>query len=219
MNVSSTAVLRAAFAIGLAGLAGCAAIDHDESDRGEGERAEAICFPWPECNDPEDPLPAPLRPDLVPQIAAGDPCPVGNGQTMTVRVRNQGTASSKASVIKTEVTHYTGAQYYTLKRFYRINALAPGASTTVGVELGDGVNPFPGGDGATTPVGTMIFRNALPLGPGWTGNVVSWKVTVDTPFGPVWYGTPPTLLSYPAANTEVSETNNVIQGTTSVCNF
>ncbi|WP_438015422.1 hypothetical protein WMF18_31740 [Sorangium sp. So ce315] len=156
------------------------------------------------------------------EIASGPACPVGNGATVYLRVRNQGAGATTAgSVVKVEVTHYTGIQFYTARRYFRIGALAAGASTSLGVDLGDGSNAPATGNGSTTPVVSMSFRNAIPLGPGWSGYVTSWKVTVDTSYGPVYYGVAPTgyYVSYAPSVSESSEPNNVIQGTTSSCNY
>lgn len=170
--------------------------------------------------------PAPQRADLVPEIASGFPngyaCPVGNGNTVSVRVRNNGTVTAGSFVVRTEVTLYTGSQYYTFNRHFLVSSLAPGAQTTVGVNLGDGVNAAAGSDGRTTPVVSQQFFNGV--GSGWSSGtrVTQWRVVVDTSMGETWYGSGPSaqLISYDAnVIPESNESNNIISGTQSSCTF
>lgn len=210
--------LNTLFVAGLGlGLAACGGM---EDDLALDESNDEICT---ECSFIALP---PQRADLVPEIASGFPngyaCPVGNGNTVSVRVRNNGTVTAGTFVVRTEVTLYTGSQYYTFNRHFLVNSLAAGAVTTLGVNLGDGVNAAAGSDGRTTPVVSQQFFNGV--GTGWSSGtrVTQWRVVVDTSMGETWYGSGASaqLISYPAnAVSESNESNNIISGTQTSCTF
>jgi hypothetical protein len=166
------------------------------------------------------------QPNLIAEIASGIPrgyaCPVGNGHTVTVRVRNAGTAAAGRFVVRTEVKLYTGVQYYTFKRHFLVSSLGAGASTTSGVNLGDGVNAAPNSDGRTKPILSIQFFNGV--GPNWTSKtrVVSWRVLVDTSMGKTFYGSGSSgeWISYPSnAVVESNEVDNIIAGSQSSCAY
>lgn len=225
MKTFQISTLNALFALGL-GLAGCGGTEQDQDQE---MTDDAICADWPDClptRPPRNPPPPPARADLVPEIASGFPggfaCPVGNGDTVSIRVRNQGNAAAGRFVVRTEVTLYTGIQYYTYKQHFLVNSLAAGAVTTLGVQLGDGVNGYPGSDGVSTPMGSMLFYNYVPSGWSSGTHVIQWRVLADTSSGASWYGNCPdcSLFGYPDNQvTESNESNNIIMGTSSSCTF
>jgi hypothetical protein len=166
------------------------------------------------CADPPCTLPPPPtpKPDLVPEIASGVACPINNGQLVGVRVHNIGNASAVAHVVRVGVKNYTGVQQYETVRYYRMGAVSAGQTRSLGVDLGDGANAVPG-NGTFLPSGPMTFFN----GPNSFGPAVEWTVSVDTAFGPAWFGS--TLLSYAKSVNESDEVNNTIRGTSTSCVF
>lgn len=191
------------------GLLACGGPE-DADDGALDTSADAICAD-PPCATPPPPPPAP-KPDLVPEIASGAACPVNNGQLVGVRVRNSGTASAVASVLRVSVKSYSGIQFIERVRYFRVGGISAGQTRDLGVDLGDGVNAVPG-NGTFLPAAPMTFSNSPVLG----YPAVEWTVSVDTAFGPAWFGT--SLLSYSPSVSELSESNNTIRGTSTSCTF
>jgi hypothetical protein len=192
---------------------------------------DRLCADGPSCwPDPEPepyPVDPPPRADLVAEIASGAGCPLNNGETITVRVKNKGQVAASKSVVRVRRYYkWNGVQFYDYSSYYLVPALAAGASTTSGVYLGDGVNGvfisnvYPnGGDGATFPVTSPItFQNAKwPTNPSST--LLYWQLTVDSAFPKSWFNwkdaqgaTHTQEVSYSAHVTESSELNNTLGG-------
>lgn len=189
-------------------LVACGGLEEDEA--ATETHSAAVCT-IPPCDPPPGEV-VQHKPDLVPEIASANACPVNNGQTVTVRVRNQGIVAAGPSVARIEAKYQGGAQIWTMVRYYRIAGLAPGASTTVGVDLGDGVNAS-AGNGSTTPSATMSFLNGV----NFIGPISSWNIRVDTSFGPVYFPAAGGNVSYPVSVSEANEVNNQKSGYTWSC--
>jgi hypothetical protein len=213
--------MNAILVLGL--VAGCGGTEDDLSTT-----EEAICADWPDCtiDDPPDEVEQP-KPNLIAEIAAGAPCPLNNGQTITVRVKNSGNATAGKSVLRVrQYYRLSNGQYYDTSRYYLIRSLGAGSSATSGVELGDGVNGifisnvYPnGGDGATFPLKSPITFLNGPR-PGFAGStLLFWELRVDTSFPQSWFNWYDSTgayrnayISYSSMVSERSESDNTLGG-------